>query len=323
MQGGRVRTGVGSPSVVATVAGVAAMVTIAGTVLPLDVAAVDGRRYTTAWTGPGSATGIPLYGIPLTLTALVLIAAAVLMLRRSRRGAVAAVTAAAGLLVGLVVTIRLAASATARNVELQRSRFPDLQAVDTPGIGAWLLMVAAVLAVVAAVLAPRALRGDDNEPPGGSRPGAALVAVLAAALAVVGSFLAITVTTFAGNPPSVGYATGWSFAVEPGPPGDAGQATALVGVPLVIAAAALLLGALIVLDMRGAERAAPLLTVAAGVVAGVFVAIWIAWLALVDAQSIADIGITTTLGAGAWVLLAATLVAAGLCVVLWLQPRRP
>jgi len=306
-----------STRVAATLAGISALAAIVGGFLPLDTAA-DGERYTTAWT---IGAGVPLYGIPLTLAGLLLAGAAVLLLRGTRRPALAAVTAGAGLLAGLVAAIRLAASAAAHNAELLRARFPDLQALDTAGIGAWVLVLGAVLAVVAAVLAPRAF-GPVDGPPGGSRPLAALVASIAAALAGLASFLAITITTVAGDPPSVAYNTGWAFAVESGPPGGAGQEAALTGIPLVLAAVALLVGALIALDMRGAERAAPLLTGAAGVVTGVFVAIWIAWLALADAQSTADIGITTTLGAGAWVLLVAMVVAVGLSAVLWLRPAR-
>jgi hypothetical protein len=306
-----------STRVPAVLAGVAALAAVVGGFLPLDTAA-DGARYTTAWT---IGAGVPMYGIPLTLAGLVLAGAAVLLLRGPRRPALAAVTAGAGLLAGLVAAIRLAAAAAAHNAELLRARFPDIQALDTAGTGAWVLVLAALLAVAAAGLAPRAY-GPVDGPPGGSRPLAALVGALAAALAGLGSFLAITVTTVAGDAPSVAYNTGWAFAVESGPPGDTGQATALLGIPLVLAAAALLVGALVALDMRGAERAAPLLTAAAGVVAGVFVAIWIAWLALVDAQATADLGITTTLGAGAWVLLAATVLAVAVSVVLWVRPAR-
>ncbi len=172
------------------------------------------------------------------------------------------------------------------------------------------------------MLAPRAL-GPADDRFGGSRPGAALVGLLCAALVVTGSLLAVTVTTVAGDPPSVGYATGWAYAVESGPAsGATGQATALTGIPLAVAVVVLLLGSLVVLDMRGADRAAPLLTAATGVLAGVVAAIWTGWLALADAQSTADIGITTTLGPGAWVLLAATVLAAALCMVLWLRPTR-
>jgi hypothetical protein len=302
-----------STRVVATLAGVAALATVVGGFLPLDTAA-DGSRSTAAWTAGG-----PLYGIPLTLAALVLAGAAALLTRGSRRPALAAATAGAGLLAGLVAAIRLAAAAAAHNAELKRALIPDLTVFDTAGIGTWMLVIAAVLAVVGAVLAPFAL-GPADGPPGGSRPLAALAGVLAAALAMLGSFLSITVTTVAGDPQSAAYDTGWGVAHESGMPGDTSQAAALVGIPLAIAAAALLVGALIALDMRGAERAAPLLTGAAGTLVGVFVAIWIAWLALADAQSTADIGITTTLGAGAWVLLAATLVAVALSVVLWVRP---
>jgi drug/metabolite transporter (DMT)-like permease len=301
-------------TVAAALAGVAGVATVVGGFLPLDTS-TDGEHYTTAWT---AAAGVPLYGIPLTVAALVLVGASVLLLRGTRRPALAAVTAGAGLLAGLVAAIRLAASAAAHNAELLRARFPDLQVLDTAGIGAWVLVLAAVLAVVGAVLAPWAF-GPLDGPPGGSRPLAALAGSVAAALAGVSSFLAVTVTTVAGDPPSVAYNTGWVFAVESGPPGDAGQVAPLTGIPLVITAAALLVGALVALDMRGAERAAPLLTGAAGTLVGVFVAIWIAWLALADAQSTADIGITTTLGAGAWVLLGATLVAVAVSVVLWVR----
>jgi hypothetical protein len=306
-----------STRVPAALAGVAALAAIVGGFLPLDTAG-DGEHYATAWT---IGAGVPLYGIPLTLAGLVLAAAAALLLRGTRRPALAAVTAGAGLLAGFVAAVRLAASAAAHNAELVRARFPDMQVLDTPGIGAWVLGLAAVLAVVAAVLAPRAY-GPVDGPPGGSRPLAALAGAIAAVLAGLAGFLAITVTTVAGEPPSVAYDTGWAGAVESGPPGDAGQATALVGIPLVVAAAALIVGALVALDMRGAERAAPLLTGAAGTLTGVFVAIWIAWLALADAQSTADIGITTTLGAGAWVLLAATVLAVAVSAVLWLRPAR-
>jgi hypothetical protein len=314
MYGATTSSSTRAPALLAGIAGLAAVV---GGFLPLDTAA-DGDRYTTSWT---VSAGVPLYGIPLTLTGLVLAGAAVLLLRGSRGPALAAVTAGAGLLAGLVAAIRLAASAAAHNAELLRARFPDMQALDAAGIGAWVLVLAAVLAVVGAVLAPWAY-GPLDGPPGGSRPLAALAGALAAALAGLSSFLAVTVTTVAGDPPSVAHNTGWAFAVESGPPVDGGQATALIGIPLVIAAVALLLGALVALDMRGAERAAPLLTGAAGALAGVFAATWIAWLALADAQSTADIGITTTLGAGSWVLLAATLVAVALSVVLWVRPAR-
>lgn len=321
MQGGQGRRGWIAPGLAAA----AAVATVVGGLLPLDTTAA-GDRYVTTWTGfaadgPGSGTGVPVYGIPLTVGALVLAVAAVLLHRGARRPALAAVTAGAGLLVGLVAAIRLAAAAAAHNSELLKARFPDMQAIDAAGTGAWVLAVAALLAVVAAVLAVRSF-GPSDEPPGGSRPIAALVGLLAAALVVTGSLLAVTVTTVAGNPPSVGYATGWGYAVGSGP--DAGgQATALTGIPLTVAVLILLLGSLVVLDMRGAERAAPLLTAGAGLLAGVLAAVWTSWLALADAQSTADIGIVTTLGPGTWVLLAATVLAVALCAVLWRRPARP
>ncbi|SHK90523.1 hypothetical protein SAMN05443637_11448 [Pseudonocardia thermophila] len=299
----------------AVLAGAATVATVVGSVLPLDTSG-DGQRWTNAWTG-GAATGIAF-----TIAAAVLAAATVQLVRRARRPALAAVSAGAGLLAGLVVTVRLASAAAAHNAQQLRATFPDLRIVDTAGIGAWVLGGAAVLALGAAALAVRAF-GRPDGPPGGSRPLAALAGVLAAGLAVAASLLAITVTTVAGPPHSIGYATGWGFVVASGPAG-AGQAVPLVGVPLVIAAAVLLLGSLLVLDMHGAERAAPLLTLGAAGLAGVLGATWTGWLALVEAQSTADIGIATTLGAGTWVLLAATLVGLLLGAVLWLRPtRRP
>ncbi|MDN5859020.1 MAG: hypothetical protein L0H84_10380 [Pseudonocardia sp.] len=312
--------------IAAGLAAVAALATVVGGLLPLDSTG-SGGRYVTAWTGfaadgASSGAGVPVYGIPLTIGALVLAAAAALLLRGGRRPALAAVTAGAGLVAGLVVAIRLAAAAAAFNTALLQARLPDIRAIDTAGAGAWVLGGAAVLAVGAAVIAPRSA-GSAQGPPGGSRPAAALVGLLVAALLGTGSLLSVTVTTVDGEPPSAGYATAWGYTVASGTDaGATGQATTLTGIPLAVAVAALLVGSLVVLDMRGAERAAPFLTAAAGGIVGVLAATWTAWLALADAQATADIGISTTLGAGAWVLLAAALLAAALCANLWLRPAR-
>lgn len=310
-------------SIPAGLAAAAAVAAVVGGLLPLDTAGDGSERSVTAWTGYASdgaanATGVPVHGIALTVAALVLAAAVVLLLRGANRAALAAAAAGAGLLVGLVAAIRLAAAAAAHNVGLLRARFTDMQLLDSVGVGAWVLGAAAVLGAGAALLTPR-----EIGPPGGSRPFAAIVALIAAGLTVTGSLLAVTVTTAAGDPPRVAYVTAWRYGVEAAQAtGGPGPAAPLTGVPLAIAVVALLLGALLVLDMHGADRAAPLLTAGTGVLVGVLVATWTAWLALSAAQATAALGISTVLGPGAWVLLAATAVAAALCAVLWIGPAR-
>jgi hypothetical protein len=313
----------------------------------VSVLVTTGWGYTYyAKTEPAAGAGVdsvaPMVGIPLLVGALLAVVATVLLLR-SRRRAEEPVTArllgAAGcaLLLSTVGTVWLQLVDGALDLDAAaRRRGPGSYLYEwiVFGAGAWLILASALLA--AAALAVLFVPVRDVVPPypgtprrAGSAPAvAAALLVVMAALAVGGSFAALDSRTYylpdvvGVDPPRIGTMsrTGWLVTVEAtqgaAPVIDSG---APLGLPLVVGAlvglvaAGLLVPARRRIDARVTARLVG--AVACGVTVGGFAMVWTDLIAEAinlpgaDALSPGAPPTVMHLGAGAWLVLAAAMLA--------------
>ncbi|WP_433278815.1 hypothetical protein ACQPZA_05120 [Pseudonocardia xinjiangensis] len=179
--------------------------------------------------------------------------------------------------------------------------------------------------------------GPPDAAPGVPRLIAAGLLVVSAALAVGGSFLALSVRRyeFSLSGPTVVVTTAWGVGIDPPPEAPTSVAAAApLGIPLVVAAGAAVVAAiLLLLSARRPGDHVParmLGVVSAGLLGG---SIWIIWIELTtqasNARAAAEGGIdsgfrpTVGYGPGAWLLLGAAMVALVAVPLLMVRPDDP